>query len=167
MLEMQMALRRTTKSVKRGVNFSMNPKITSAGGLVVRYRDLRWETALVGSGTPTVWRIPKGMQVEGEAIEQTAVREVREESGLDGAPLELIGTGSWTYQYGGRDRDKTCYYFLMRCIGGDINDHDEEYDQIDWFGLEDSVELLYYTIEKEIALDAVVLLKKYRPADFI
>lgn len=146
----------------------MNPKIISAGGLVVRYRDPRWEAALVGRETPkgTEWRIPKGMQDEGEAIEQTAVREVREESGLDSAPLELIGMGSWTYQYEGHDREKTCSYFLMRCMGGDIHDHDKEYDQIDWFDLKAAVKSLSYSIEKQIVRDAVALLKKYRPADF-
>lgn len=131
-----------------------NPKVISAGGLVVRFVPPRWVTVLVGSGAPVVWRIPKGMQDAGETIEQTAVREVREETGLTASIIEFLGTGSWTYEYGGRIWDETCHFFLMRCDGGDTACHDGEYERVDWVALDRASDRLFYPIEQGIAVRA-------------
>lgn len=140
---------------------STNPKVVSAGGLVVRYRESVWEAALVGSGTPTIWRIPKGMQNEGETLEQTAIREVCEEAGILGTILEFIGTASWTYTYQGRDWDETVYFFLMRLVDGSTENHDEEFERVQWFPAEEVQYALYFQSEKDIAKKFVDLLKKY------
>src|SRR5262245_42181373 len=96
----------------------MNPKVTSAGGLVVRLGVSGWETLLVGNSDPTVWRIPKGMTDVGETLEETAVREVLEETGVRGIIFGFIGTAGWTYTYEGRDWDETVFFFLMRFAEG-------------------------------------------------
>jgi phosphoenolpyruvate-protein kinase (PTS system EI component)/8-oxo-dGTP pyrophosphatase MutT (NUDIX family) len=137
----------------------MNPKVTSAGGLIVRPCVSGWETLLVGNSNPTVWRIPKGMAEAGETLEQTAVREVLEETGVRGIIFGFIGTAGWTYAYGGRDWDETVFFFLMNLAEGNTKNHDTEFERVEWLKLEDATKALYYKNEAEIAEKAGALLQ--------
>lgn len=139
----------------------MNPQVTSAGGLVIRPGVSGWETLLVGNGNPTVWRIPKGMADEGETLEQTAVREVLEETGVRGIILGFIGTAGWTYVYEGRDWDETVFFFIMRFAEGDTKNHDSEFEKVEWIKLEEAINALYYRNEAEIAEKAATLLQSF------
>ena len=140
----------------------MNPKVTSAGGLIVKHCKNGWKTVLVGSGNPIIWRIPKGMAEEGETIEQTAEREVLEETGIKGQVVELLGTASWTYVYDSKQWDETAFFFLMKLIDGSIENHDEEFDVVKWFYLEDAVNALYYKDEAEITEKARTVTKNVK-----
>jgi 8-oxo-dGTP pyrophosphatase MutT (NUDIX family) len=140
----------------------MNPKVTSAGGLIVKHCKNGWKTVLVGSGDPVIWRIPKGMAEEGESIEQTAEREVLEETGIRGQVVELLGTASWTYIYDSKNWDETAYFFLMKLIDGSIENHDEEFDVVKWFYLEDAVNALYYKDEAEITEKTLTITKNIK-----
>src|SRR5437660_8816131 len=74
----------------------------SAGGVVYRYTASGAEVAIVRVGPKARWQIPKGLVEAGEEPERTAVREVREEAGIDGrivAPLDVI-----EYWYVGNER---------------------------------------------------------------
>lgn len=133
----------------------MNPKVTSAGGLIVKHCKDGWKTVLVGSGDPIIWRIPKGMAEEEETIEQTAEREVLEETGIRGQVVEFLGTASWTYIYDSKNWDETAYFFLMKLMDGNIENHDEEFDFVKWFHLEDAVNALHYKDEVEITEKAI------------
>jgi 8-oxo-dGTP pyrophosphatase MutT (NUDIX family) len=141
-----------------------NPTVTSAGGFIVSRQDDEWVTVLVGHKTPTIWRVPKGMQNQGETIEETAIREVQEETGFLASIVTLVGIGRWTYKYGGIDWDETCYFFLMRLQEGNIVNHDAEFDQVAWFPLIDAHELLCYSVEKQMAQIAVQVLTSVLPA---
>lgn len=139
--------------------------IISAGGLVVRRGARTWETILVGHGTPTVWRILKGIQEPHETLEETARREILEETGTESRPLELLGQCRWTYQYGGSDWEKTCHFFLMEWLGGDLARHDREFELVEWVLLHGAAELLTYDVEKEIVRKARErLLSREKPA---
>lgn len=133
---------------------SSNKKVRSSGGLVIQAINGEWETLLVGSGIPPKWRIPKGMVAEGETLEQTAIREVSEETGLTGAIIRQIGTAEWTYLYEGEYWDETVFFYLLQYIGGDINRHDKEFDEVKWFPLDAAAKVLFYSNEAAIAANA-------------
>ena len=131
---------------------------TSAGGWVCRVRDGVVEAVLCGRDTPRKWSLPKGTPEEGESTQDTALREVAEETGLQveiEAPI-----GSITYWFmrppeGVRCR-KVVHYFLMRATGGSVDEHDAEFDEVRWFPLEEALAVMQYpnearTLEKALA----------------
>ena len=109
--------------------------------------------------SPLLWALPKGTPDSGESIEETAIRETREETGIEveiEAPL-----GSVVYFFV-RDRirfHKTVHFFLMRPMGGSIDQHDHEFDEVRWFQLEEALELMSYPTERDVAQRAAELLE--------
>ena len=110
-----------------------NATATSAGGIVIRFEE-GIPQLVVGSRRRepdgVTWTLPKGTPHTGETVEQTALREVGEETGLEvriTAPLDSIEY--WFVQRGTRIH-KTVHYFLMEPIGGELARHDHEFDQV-------------------------------------
>src|SRR5690606_17061881 len=100
-------------------------KAVSAGGVVFRRGEDGIEIVLVGRTAENLWALPKGTPDEGESIEETALREVREETGLEVRIVEPLG--EIRYRFGDRDGrmvDKVVYHFLMEPVGGDVALHD-------------------------------------------
>ena len=133
-------------------------RATSAGGVVHRVADGRLQIALVHRREPRLWALPKGTPNAGETIEETAVRETREESGLEvrvEAPISAI-----TYFFvRGRTRfHKTVHFFLMEPIGGDLALHDHEFDEVRWVDLEEALRLMSHATERSVVEAAVELL---------
>jgi 8-oxo-dGTP pyrophosphatase MutT (NUDIX family) len=93
------------------------------------------ELVLCGRDSDGVWGLPKGTPERGESLEQTAVREVEEETGLD-VTLETK-LGEITYWFARADEGvrfhKTVHYYLMRAERFDTEGHDHEYDRVEWF----------------------------------
>ncbi|MCL4467238.1 MAG: NUDIX hydrolase [Chloroflexi bacterium] len=130
----------------------------SAGGIVYRHHDHGWQIALVGQSERNVWGLPKGGPLKGETTEETALREVREETGLIARlvrPLDSIEY--WFFSRGTRFH-KTVHYFLMEAVGGDIAYHDSEYDQVQWFDATQAVEQASYDNEREAIRQAITAL---------
>jgi 8-oxo-dGTP pyrophosphatase MutT (NUDIX family) len=130
----------------------------SAGGVVYRQRDGGFQIALVGQTDRCVWGLPKGGPLKGETTEETALREVQEETGLIARlkrPLDSIEY--WFFSRGTRFH-KTVHYFLMEAVGGDIAYHDREYDQVQWFDPEQAIAQATYENERELIRRAVALL---------
>ncbi len=133
-------------------------RATSAGGVVHRVADGRLQIALVHRREPRLWALPKGTPNAGETIEETAVRETREESGLEvrvEAPISAI-----TYFFvRGRTRfHKTVHFFLMEPIGGAPALHDHEFDEVRWVELDEALRLMSHATERSVVEDAAALL---------
>lgn len=133
--------------------------LVSAGGVVYRWGNRGLEVLLCGQRQPLTWRLPKGMPNKGEKLEETAEREVEEETGLKVKVEGKIGTIRYWFTQEGVRYHKTVHFFLMKPYGGDIELHDPEFDMVEWFPLEEACRLLTYKSEVEILRQAYALLK--------
>ena len=138
----------------------------SAGGVVYRQRDGVLQVALVGKITPPRWGLPKGGQQRGESLEQAALREVSEETGLQARLICPLGDIEYWFRWGGRRHFKTVYFYLMEAIGGDTALHDHEYDLVEFFTFEDARREMSYPSEVEVLLRAGALLTDAMPIPF-
>jgi len=134
---------------------------TSAGGIVVRYEAGR-PHLVIGSRRRErdgrTWTLPKGTPKRDETTEQTAIREVTEETGLDvriTGPLDSIEY--WFVQSGTRIH-KTVHYFLMEPTGGDLTKHDREFDQVRWIAFDEAATTLTFETERALVAHAADLL---------
>ena len=100
------------------------------------------------------WTLPKGTPNPGETREETATREVREETGLDvriSGPLDSIEY--WFVQSGTRIH-KTVHYFLMDQTGGDLGRHDHEFESVRWVPFDEAQSLLTFETERALVARA-------------
>jgi len=123
--------------------------VVSAGGIVLRSRAGRLELLVVGDGAEHNWRLPKGMQGSGEVIQNTAIREVREETGINAAIVGPAFRSGWRYEYGGEWWDEYVHFFLMREVSGKIDLHDSEFKQVEWMTIDEAKLQLRYTQERQ------------------
>ncbi len=130
---------------------------TSAGGIVIRFV----------AGAPQLvvgrrrrerdgmtWTLPKGTPHAGETTEQTAMREVTEETGLAVDIVRPFDDISYTFVQGRTRIFKTVHYFLMIPTGGDLARHDHEFDEVRWIGFEEASTLLTFETERALVARA-------------
>ena len=132
----------------------------SAGGIVHRTDGGGIQVALCGRTRHGTWNLPKGTPGAGESLEQTALREVREETGLEVVIEEPLGyIEYWFTQPNDAARShKRVYFYLMRCTGGSTGAHDPEFDEVRWFPVADALHTLTFPNEASVlrrAMDAL------------
>ncbi len=96
------------------------------------------------------WVFPKGLIDKGEKKEETAVREVEEETGIKAEILKPLSPVTYWYVFEGEKIKKTVYYFWMESTGGDITKHDHEMENVEWLAPQDVEERLSYKSDKEV-----------------
>ena len=148
--------------------------LVSAGGVVYRQREGQIETVLCGWITSKAgqsgqgdsngevrtedvrWSLAKGTPDAGETMEETALREVREETGLEVEMQEPIS--SITYWFADRENavryHKTVHFYLMAPVGGDVSLHDPEFDVVRWFPMDEALNILIYPNETTVMRQA-------------
>jgi 8-oxo-dGTP pyrophosphatase MutT (NUDIX family) len=126
---------------------------TSAGGIVIRFQDAvpqfvagRRRRERDGAA----WTLPKGTPISGETLEQTAVREVGEETGLQVRIVSPLDAIKYTFVQRGTRIHKTVHYFLMEPIGGSLEDHDREFEEVRWISFQDAPALLSFETERSL-----------------
>ena len=124
----------------------------SAGGVVYRVVEGNIQTVLCGRNNPIRWSLAKGTPDDGETLEETAVREVREETGLDVEIIQPIK--QIDYWFADKQAQvkyhKTVHFYLMSLLGGNTDRHDVEFDVVEWFTLGDALTNLNYQNEVRV-----------------
>ena len=133
-----------------------NSTATSAGGIVIRYDSgiphfVAGRRRRESSGT---WTLPKGTPEAGETTEETAIREVAEETGLTVRILAPFDSIAYTFVQRGTRIHKTVHYFLMAPTGGDLSRHDHEFDEVRWIALAEAPEILTFETERALVARA-------------
>lgn len=127
----------------------------SAGGIVYRIVGGKIDVVLCGREQSRVWTLPKGTPKVGESIEQTALREVCEETGLEVTVEKVAGEiGYWFTKPEARVH-KRVKFFLMSPKGGKTQDHDHEFDRVDWFPAEEAIQVMTYPTERKLLREAL------------
>jgi 8-oxo-dGTP pyrophosphatase MutT (NUDIX family) len=133
----------------------------SAGAVLVRRLGGRWMLAAIrpGGKPAGVWALPKGRIDEGERPEETALREVAEETGVHGRSLGKLGDVRYVYTWEGERIFKVVSFFLVRYSGGRLGDIPEafrhEVAAARWLPLAEAPKLLAYGGERDMARKAL------------
>ena len=98
-----------------------------------------------------LWSLPKGHIELGETAEQTAIREVAEETGIQGDVLAALGSIDYWFVTEGRRVHKTVHHYLLRFCGGELSDTDLEVTEVAWVPLHELASRLAYADERRLA----------------
>jgi 8-oxo-dGTP pyrophosphatase MutT (NUDIX family) len=137
----------------------------SAGGVLVRrVRGRSMVAAIRPRGKPEgLWALPKGQIDAGESAAETAMREVREETGVSGRLVEKLGDVRYVYSRGGQRVFKVVSFFLLRAGRGRIGEIEQEMRievaEARWLPLAEAPRLLAYGGEREMAAKALERLR--------
>ncbi|QNI09162.1 NUDIX hydrolase [Mycobacterium kubicae] len=151
---------------RRGSDKMRTVHETSAGGLVIDGIDGPRDeqvAALIGRidrRGRMLWSLPKGHIEQGETAEQTAIREVAEETGIRGSVLAALGRIDYWFVTDGRRVHKTVHHYLMRFSGGELSDEDLEVAEVAWVPIRDLPSRLAYADERKLAEVADELIDK-------
>ncbi len=129
----------------------------SAGGVVVNDAG---ETIVIvptrrAADGSKVLALPKGHPDGDETPEAAALREVREETGVDAEVTGVLGDVRYWYQRDGRRVAKVVSFFLLRYTGGSLEDHDAEVEEARWVPLPEAATTLSYAGERAMATRAL------------
>ena len=124
----------------------------AAGGIVARRENGSVEIVLIATlkGSTHRWSLPKGHFKSRETNEQAAMREVREETGLDVEVVAPLPTIDYWFVEKGMRYHKFVHYFVMRPVGGRFEDHDDEVVDVRWFPYDEAVRRMAYPNERDL-----------------
>ena len=124
----------------------------------------RWDrgvlyVVLCGRWAPATWSLPKGTPEDRETLEQTALREVKEETGLEVEIGQSLGIIDYWFSSSTQIRfHKTVSFYLMHPRGGALDLHDPEFDEVRWFVASDGLKVLTHLNEVNVLRRALKLL---------
>ena len=133
------------------------PAEFSAGGVVMN--DAKEVVVIVptrrAADGSKVLVLPKGHPDGEESSLEAALREVREEAGVEAEVVGSLGEVRYWYQRGGRRIAKVVEFFLLRYVSGDVGDHDHEVEIARWIPAKDAIEQLTYPGERDMVRRAL------------
>ncbi len=136
-------------------------RAVSAGGVIFRITEEGPEVAITSrAGAKGVWALPKGTVEAGESLEDTAVREVAEETGLLGRPVGKIGSIDYWFVLDGVRYHKFVHFFLLEYLRGETSAHDWEVEEVKWLPADRAISTLTYKGEREILAKAVKMIEE-------
>lgn len=143
-----------SKRQPQGKRNGRTERAVSAGGIVVRADNGALEVVICGRDGDGVWGLPKGTPEAGETLENTALREVSEETGLEVRLGNKVGVVEYWFVADNIRFHKHVHYYLMEATGGDTSLHDQEYDRVEWRHVDDAMRTLTFRNEKNIVSKA-------------
>ena len=140
----------------------------SAGGVAFRWKDSEPEIVIVSVKPKLRWQLPKGIVDPGESPQVTAVREVREEAGIDAELLKLIETIEYWYRSVKAGKPvryhKFVHFYLMKYKSGNVSDHDHEVEEARWISFDEALDMLDFKSEQEVVEKAREMIAELRKA---
>lgn len=131
----------------------MSPKVRAAGAVVLRNRGDRREVLTIHRQRYDDWSLPKGKAYPDEARPVTAVREVREETGV----LARLDVRLSSLSYGVGRRTKQVDYWRASVVASHYREPDREVDEVRWLSIDEANRLLTYPSEVRILDEALAL----------
>jgi 8-oxo-dGTP diphosphatase len=126
----------------------------SAGGVALRWKDSQPEIAIVSVKPKLRWQLPKGIVDPGESPQVTAVREVKEEAGVETDIIKLIETIEYWYRSVKNGKPvryhKFVHFYLLEYRSGDVSNHDHEVEEARWVNLDEALEMLDFKSERDV-----------------
>lgn len=134
----------------------------SAGGIVLRllrqnvgatqdkFSKNRIEVLLTQHSSNHYWGFPKGRIDPGQSSKEAALREVKEEGGVEAEIIEKVGDSKYVYTFGGEKIFKVVTIYLMKYIKGDPKNHDWEVSEAGWFTSEEALKKLSFSKDRKL-----------------
>lgn len=135
----------------------------SAGGIVLKKEQNKVFVLMAQHSQHHGWGFPKGHigdTVAGESKEETAIREVKEETGIDAKIIEESKEETYTYMWEGEKRRKTVYYYIMESLGGSFDNRDHEMESVEWVMLDKVEDRLTYANAKRMFREVLPQVEK-------
>jgi len=135
----------------------------SAGGVVFQKNGDNMLVLVSQHSQHHGWVFPKGFigdKIDGETKEDTAIREVKEETGIDAQILEKLTPITYWYVMDGQKCKKTVYYYVMKHLGGDTEDRDHEMEAVEWIAPEQVMGRLTYQSDKDVFEEALPIIER-------
>ena len=128
----------------------------SAGGIVFNNKG---QVLVTQHSQNKHWSFPKGLIDPGQTTEEAALREVKEEGGVEAGIKGKVGYSKFVYTLNGEKIFKVVTFFLMKYISGDPKDHDFEVSEAGWYESEDALKQLTFAQDKQLLKKALEILK--------
>jgi len=140
--------------------------VESSGGVVFRNHEDRFEIVACGRVNPTQWMLPKGTPKKGEERNQTALREVEEETGLKVEIVSPLKKIHYNFELGSTIIEKDVYFYLMKQIGGSFDQHDKEFELVTWLLERDAHRYMTYETDLDVIKTAKLAVLQGGKFDF-
>ncbi len=147
------------KSAIQKEEYFSSPDVWSAGGVVIRNMNNGFEVLICERFSENLVALPKGKPNEGEDESETALREVKEETGIAVNIIKKIKEIFYSFQALENIINKKVSFFLMEQTGGNILEHDNEFDKVYWERIDSALKKLTFQGEKDVLEEAIKLVK--------